>query len=62
VQRGATWKGVKLKCNGKSAAGTIVPFCYSGILYSFTVFVQNDQLFLWVSASYMIFDEFYHLQ
>jgi len=32
VQRGATWKGAKLKCNGRSAAGTIVPFCYSGQL------------------------------
>jgi len=30
VQRGATWKGAKLKCNGKSAAGTVVPMCYSG--------------------------------
>ena len=33
VQRGATWKNVKLKCNGKSAAGTVVPLCYSGICH-----------------------------
>jgi len=39
VQRGATWKNVRLKCNGKSAAGTVVPPCYTGKSYSFTTFI-----------------------
>ena len=31
VQRGATWKSTRLKCDGRYASLQEVPFCFQGI-------------------------------
>jgi len=61
VQRGATWSTARLKCNGISAAGTIVPRCYPGKLRSFPDFLQAYVYFRpWHLQSVAILRQFFY--